>query len=70
MPRLKELIPLPRSRFLKVKCPKCDGEQIIFSHAKTVVRCLICDEILAVPRGGKAEIRAKVIGEYGVKASS
>ncbi len=54
-------IPLPRSRFLVVKCPKCGNEQIVFDHAATVVRCLTCGTTLAEPRGGKAKILGKVV---------
>ncbi len=45
------------SKFLKVKCKSCQNEQIIFSHAKTVVKCQICGEVLAEPAGGKALLR-------------
>ena len=51
----------PTSRFIKVRCPKCNNEQIIFGKASTVVKCLICDNILAVPTGGKAKIRARIL---------
>ena len=54
-------IPMPRSRFLVVKCPKCGNEQIVFDRAATVVRCLKCGEILATPTGGKARIHGKVV---------
>ncbi len=54
-------IPSPRSRFLVVKCPKCGNEQIVFDRAATVVRCLTCGEILALPRGGKAQILGQVV---------
>ena len=58
------LIPKPRSKFLKVRCPNCGNEQIIFSHASIVVRCLVCGNTLAVPTGGKAQILATVVKEY------
>jgi len=48
-------------RFLKVKCPNCGSEQIIFEKASTVVKCIVCGEILAKPRGGKAKILAQII---------
>jgi len=57
----EKLIPKPRSRFIKVLCPKCKNEQIIFNKASTVVRCLVCNNVLAKPTGGKAEIYGKVI---------
>ncbi|MHA2104775.1 MAG: 30S ribosomal protein S27e [Candidatus Hodarchaeales archaeon] len=44
------------SRFLQVKCEKCENEQIIFSHAKSSIKCRICDEIIAEPTGGKAQL--------------
>jgi small subunit ribosomal protein S27e len=52
----------PESKFIKVKCKKCKNEQIIFNKAATTVKCLVCDNILAEPRGGKAEIKTSVIG--------
>lgn len=54
-------IPMPRSRFLVVKCPKCGNEQIVFDRAATVVRCLVCNAVLAEPRGGKAKILGRVV---------
>ncbi|HDN90953.1 MAG TPA: 30S ribosomal protein S27e [Candidatus Aenigmarchaeota archaeon] len=52
----------PESRFLRVRCPKCKNEQIIFGKASTVVRCLVCNRKLAKPTGGKAKIYAKILG--------
>ncbi|NPV62911.1 MAG: 30S ribosomal protein S27e [Methanotrichaceae archaeon] len=49
------------SKFIKVKCNDCENEQIIFGHAATVVKCLVCGRTLAEPRGGKAEIKTPVI---------
>ena len=48
-------------KFIKVKC-KCKNEQVIFDSPATTVRCLVCKEVLAEPRGSKADIKAKVIG--------
>ena len=50
-----------KSRFIKVRCPGCKNEQIIFEKATTEVKCLICDAVLAEPKGGKAKINASVI---------
>ena len=44
------------SRFLQIKCEKCENEQIIFSHAKSIIKCSICDEIIAEPTGGKVHL--------------
>ncbi|KUO42133.1 MAG: 30S ribosomal protein S27 [Hadesarchaea archaeon YNP_N21] len=54
-----------RSRFLRVQCNYCGGEQVIFSHASTEVKCLTCGGTLATPRGGKAEIKARVLSVVG-----
>ena len=50
-----------KSRFVKVRCSKCQNEQIVFGKASSEVRCLICNIVLAEPSGGKAKIRAKVV---------
>jgi len=50
---------LTGSKFLKVKCEGCKNEQIIFDKATTIVKCLVCDKILAQPSGGKAEVKVK-----------
>ena len=49
-------------KFLKVKCEKCKNEQIIFEKAASQVKCLVCGEVLAESSGGKAKIRAKILG--------
>ncbi len=51
----------PKYRFIKTRCPGCKNEQTIFEGATTKVQCLVCDVILAEPRGGKAEIKARVV---------
>ncbi len=48
-------------RFIKVRCSKCQNEQIVFGKASSIVKCLICDNVLVETSGGKAKIRAKVI---------
>jgi small subunit ribosomal protein S27e len=51
-----------KSRFVKVRCPKCKNEQIIFGKASTKISCLVCDKtLLASPLGGKAEIKARIL---------
>ena len=55
-----ELIPRPKTKFIKVKC-KCKNEQIIFGNAASQVKCLVCDEVLAEPKGGMADVKAKVL---------
>ena len=57
----EKIIPEPKSRFIQVRCPDCGNEQIIFSHAASVVRCNICGAVLAEPTGGKAKIKAEIV---------
>jgi len=59
--KYKILVPEPKSRFVRVQCPDCGNEQIIFDHATFTVRCLVCGRILAEPTGGKAKIYGKII---------
>jgi len=63
MKRMKE-IRITESKFLRVRCPKCKNEQVIFGKATTKVKCLKCGNILAKPEGGKAKIRAPVLEVY------
>ncbi len=57
------LIPTPTSKFMRVKCNECENEMIVFNHAKMIVKCQGkgCDEIIATPAGGKAEIHAEIL---------
>ncbi|MEW6593048.1 MAG: 30S ribosomal protein S27e [Candidatus Hadarchaeota archaeon] len=50
------------AKFLKVRCTSCGNEQSVYSHATTAVKCLVCGKTLASPKGGKAEIKATVLG--------
>lgn len=50
-----------RSKFIKVQCPECGNIQVTFDRASIVVRCEVCENVLAVPTGGKAEIRGKIV---------
>lgn len=61
----KELIPKPESNFVRVKCPKCGNEQVIFDKPSLAPHCSVCDEVLAEPTGGKAKLRAEVLQVLG-----
>ena len=50
----------PESKFVKVECDKCKNEQIIFDKPSTIVKCLVCENILAEPTGGMARLKVKV----------
>lgn len=52
----------PKSQFMKVKC-ECGNEQTVFTHSATTVKCLKCGAVLAEAKGGKADIKAKVVKE-------
>jgi len=61
MSEWEKVIPKPRSTFLRVRCPDCGNEQVVFSHVATVVHCNICGAVLAEPTGGNADIKVEVI---------
>lgn len=52
---------MSKSKFIRVKCPKCKTSHTIFGKASTRVKCLKCpNTTLALPAGGKAKMRARV----------
>lgn len=51
----------PSSKFIKVRCPKCKNEQIIFGKSASEVKCLVCEKVIAEPTGGKTRIKARVL---------
>jgi len=61
MSEWERLLPRPRSKFVRVKCPDCGNEQVVFSHATNVVKCNICGSVLLEPTGGKATIKGEVV---------
>jgi len=50
-----------KSKFIKIRCTKCKNEQIMFEKAATKIKCLVCEEILSTPKGGKSNIKASII---------
>lgn len=61
MSEWEKIIPKPRSSFLRVRCPDCGNEQIVFSHVASLVHCNICGALLAEPTGGVADIKGEVV---------
>ncbi|AEH06403.1 30S ribosomal protein S27e [Methanothermococcus okinawensis] len=55
------LVQKPRSRFLRIQCPDCGTEQIIFGCPATVVKCITCGKTLAEPKASKGLIKAKIL---------
>lgn len=52
----------PRSKFLNVKCGDCGNTQTIFDRTNKKISCTVCGATMAVPQGGKAEIKGEVLG--------
>lgn len=61
MSEWEKIIPKPRSSFLRVRCPDCGNEQIVFSHVASLVHCNICGALLAEPTGGVADVKGEVV---------
>lgn len=64
MPKKKrpdDLIPYPKSRFLRVKSLNCGNQQIVFGWSATDVECLVCGKTLLQSTGGKARILTKIL---------
>jgi len=61
MSEWETLLPRPRSRFIRVKCPDCGNEQVIFDHATSQIKCNVCGTILAEPTGGKANTKGEIV---------
>lgn len=49
------------SRFVKVRCPSCKNEQIIFGKSSSDVACLVCGALIAKSTGGKTAVRARIL---------
>jgi small subunit ribosomal protein S27e len=49
------------SKFVKIRCPKCKNEQIMFGKSSTDVKCLVCGIDLAESTGGKSRIKARIL---------
>ena len=49
------------SKFIKVRCPKCKNEQIIFGKISNDVKCLVCGKVLAEPTGGKTHFKGRIL---------
>jgi len=58
---MKKVFREPTSKFIKIRCPKCKNEQIMFGKTATQVKCLVCDKGLAEPTGGKAKVKARIL---------
>ena len=50
-----------KSKFIKVRCKDCENEQVLFDKATITVSCHICVSKLAIPQGGKADIKGELL---------
>lgn len=50
------------SGFIKVRCPDCSNEQVLFWRTNTIVNCEMCGGTLANPTGGKADLKGELVG--------
>ena len=57
----KKIVPEPKTNFVKVKCPKCGNEHVVFSAPSIKVKCVACDSLLAEPGASKAKMHGKVV---------
>lgn len=48
------------SKFLRVKC-ECGSESIVFGDSKTDVNCESCGNPIVVSKGGRADVKCKVL---------
>lgn len=48
--------------FIEVKCPDCSNKQIIFAKCATLVPCQACGSTLAIPTGGKSDVKGEIVG--------
>ena len=58
---MKRALKESTSKFIKIRCPECKNEQIMFGKASTIVNCLVCSKVLAEPTGGKSKVKARVL---------
>ena len=52
-----------KTGFVKVKCHDCGNQMVIYGRAATTIVCTKdkCEAVIAVPRGGKAAIKAEIL---------
>ena len=52
---------MAKKKFIKVRCQACKNEQIIYEAATSKVKCLICNAVIAEPKGGKCDLKARLV---------
>ncbi|MEK6958285.1 MAG: 30S ribosomal protein S27e [archaeon] len=56
-----DLIPNPKTKFYRIKCPACGNEQNVFSAASSKVRCVACNSELAQTGASKIILKTKIL---------
>ncbi|RLI29490.1 30S ribosomal protein S27e [Candidatus Bathyarchaeota archaeon] len=51
--------------FIRVRCPDCGNEQIIFDRATRTVTCNLCGAIIGESTGGKILLRGEIVERLG-----
>ena len=49
-----------KSAFLKITCPKCNIDMIVYGKCSLNIKCSKCNYLLTRTSGGKAKIRAPI----------
>lgn len=52
--------PSKDSKFLKIICPRCKSQKIIYGKATSKIKCQKCNKMLVKNTGGKTKIKAPV----------
>ncbi|MAG27965.1 30S ribosomal protein S27e [Candidatus Pacearchaeota archaeon] len=60
MPKIIKISHTEKSKYLKVKCPRCKSEQMIFGKSAMQIKCPECNRLLTKTTGGKTKIRALI----------
>ena len=55
------------SMFLKIKCADCGNVQAVFDRTNTKISCSVCGATMALPKGGKADLKGEVVGRMDVQ---
>ena len=58
---MENIVKEPISKFLKLRCPKCKNEQMVFGKPSSTVNCLVCGNKVMETAGGKGKIKARIL---------
>jgi small subunit ribosomal protein S27e len=51
---------MPESKFLKIACPRCKTDRVIFGKSSSRIKCSNCNILLLKTQGGKAKVKAQI----------